>query len=132
MNKALKIVLAAYGAGLTVVGLSYFFFGQEDVRRVLGASLLAVGAFLVIAARDPIRQIQWVRFAMVFALLFVAVSVYLGLFVRDEFRSVLDGILIHGSFATLLLIFYPWQAVRDDWRAPAHGRSSTARTVGGV
>lgn len=34
MNKALKIVLAAYGAGLTVVGLSYFFFGQEDVRRV--------------------------------------------------------------------------------------------------
>lgn len=86
----------------------------------------------MIAARDPIREIQWVRFAIVFALLFVAVSVYLGLFVRDGFRSVLYGILIHGTFATVLLIFYPWQAVRDGWRTAARGRSSAARTVGGV
>lgn len=70
----------------------------------------------MIAARDPIRQIQWVRFAIAFALLFVAVSVYLGLFVRNEFRSVLDGILIHGTFATLLLIFYPWRAARGEER----------------
>lgn len=120
MNKALKLVLATYGVGLTLVGLSYILFQELDVRKVLGGTLLAVGPFLVLAARDPIRNIQWVRFAIVFALPFVGVSVYLGLFVRDDFLSVLDGILIHGAFATLLLVFYPRQAVRGGGRAAAH------------
>lgn len=123
-------MVATYGIGGALVGLSYLLLVQEDVRKVLGASLLAVGIFVAIAARDPIREIQWVRFAIVFALLFAGVSVYLGLFERDEFRSVLDGILIHGTFATLLLIFYPWQWVRDEGRVSPHDtRSGTVMEV---
>jgi len=121
MNKALKIVLATYGVGLTVVGIMYIFTPREDVRKVLGASLLAVGLFLIMAARDPIQQIQWVRFAVVFALLFVGVSIYFG-FVRDDFLSVLDGILIHGTFATLLLVFYPRRAERGGEQSAIHSR----------
>jgi hypothetical protein len=112
MTKTLKIALGAYGVGITVAGFLHFFFAEVDVEIALAASLVAVGPFLFTAARDPIRQIQWVRFAIVFALLFVGVSVYVGAIRRGEFRSVVDGIAIHGTFATLLLIFYPRQAER--------------------
>lgn len=132
MSKALKIVMATYGIGLTVVGLLYIFTPREDVRKVLGASLLAVGIFVVIAARDPIRQIQWVRFAIVLALLFTTVSIYLGAVVRGEFRSVLDGIAIHGTFAALLLILYPRRKLRDHEQESSPDVSSEARTMGGV
>lgn len=132
MTKALKITMGIYGIGGTLVGLSYLFFPREDVRMVLGASLVAVGTFVVIAARDPIRNILWVRFAIVFALLFTAVSIYLGAVVRGEFRSVLDGIFIHGTFAVLLLILYPRQKVRDGEQAPSPDKSSETRAVRGV
>jgi len=132
MMKALKITMGTYGIGGTLVGFLYIFTPQEDVRKVLGASLLAVGIFLVIAARDPIRNILWVRFAIVFALLFTAVSIYLGAVVRGEFRSVLDGIFIHGTFAVLLLILYPRKKVRAGEQAPSPDRRSETRAVRGV
>ena len=124
MTKALKITMATYGIGGTVVGLLYIFTPREDVRKVLGASLLAVGIFVAIAARDPIRHILWVRFAILFALLFTAVSIYLGAVVRGEFRSVLDGISIHGTFAALLLILYPRKKVREGEQAPSPPRAA--------
>lgn len=132
MTKALKIVLASYGIGITVAGFLHFFFADVDVERTLGVALVAVGPFLFIAARDPIRQIQWVRFAIVFALLFTAVSIYLGAVVRGEFRSVLDGIAIHGTFAALLLILYPRKKMRDPEQASSPGRSSETATLQGV
>lgn len=139
MTKALRIVLATYGIGLTVVGLSYLFLPEEmselqgaeelsafliGTKMVLGASLLAAGVFLVIASRDLIRNILWVRFAIVFALLFVAVSLYLGLFVKAEFSEVVDGILIHGTFAALLLILYFRQRLRAGGQADSPDRRS--------
>lgn len=124
MTKTLKIVLGAYGVGITVAGFLHFFFAEVDVEIALAASLVAVGPFLFIAARDPIRQIQWVRFAIVFALLFVGVSVYVGAIRRGEFRSVVDGMAIHGTFATLLLIFYPWRRTKGDERMTRHDTNS--------
>ena len=124
MTKAIKIVLATYGIGLTVAGVLHFVFAEVDTERTLGVALSAVGPFLFSAARDPIRHILWVRFAILFALLFTAVSVYLGAAVRGEFGSVLDGILIHGTFATLLLIFYPRQMRRDGEQMPFPARSN--------
>ncbi|HEX6299767.1 MAG TPA: hypothetical protein VF148_04820 [Acidimicrobiia bacterium] len=147
MTKSLKIALATYGIGLTLVGLSYLVLPEEmselqgaeelsaflvGTKMVLGASLLAVGVFVVIAARDPIRNILWVRFAIVFALLFVAVSVYLGAFVKAEFSEVIDGILIHGVFAALLLILYPRQTVPGGDQAASPETSSAAGTIGGA
>jgi len=138
MTRALKIVLATYGIGGGLFGLTYLIFPEQmaelqgaeaitpyliGTKMVLGASLVAVGTFVVIAARDPIRHILWVRFAIVFALLFTAVSACLGLFVKAGFSEVLDGILIHGTFATLLLILYPRQTRRDGEHAPSPARS---------
>lgn len=131
MTKALEIVLAIYGIGITVAGFLHFFFAEVDDERTLGVALVAVGPFLLMAARDPIRQIQWVRFAIVFALLFTAVSVYLGAVVRGEFRSVLDGIAIHGTFAALLLILYPGKKVRFGEQSPSRtrGRETTGSAM---
>lgn len=132
MTKTLKIVLGAYGVGITVAGFLHFFFAEVDVEIALAASLVAVGPFLFIAARDPIRQTQWVRFAIVFALLFVGVSVYVGAIRRGEFRSVVDGIAIHGTFAALLLILYPRKKIREREQEPSLERSSATGTVRGV
>ena len=101
-------------------------------KMVLGASLVAVGTFVVSAARDPIRHVLWVRFAIVFALLFTAVSVYLGLFVKAEFSEVLDGIVIHGTFAVSLLVLYPRgnRRVEEQVASPGRaGETTTFRTV---
>lgn len=132
MTRALKIVLGTYGTGLTVAGILHFLFAEVDTERTLGVALVAVGPFLIAAAWDPIRQVEWVRFAIVFALLFTAVSVYIGAVVRGEFRSVLDGIAIHGTFATFLLILYPRKKVPDREQESSPHRISERRTVGGV
>jgi hypothetical protein len=123
MTKALKVVMAAYGVAGIVFGLGYLIFpeqlstlqGAEEVsdflvaiEMTLGASVLAVGIFAVLAARDPIRNILWVQFAIVFALLFVATAVYSGVVLFADFNSALVGVTLHGVFAALLLILYPW------------------------
>lgn len=147
MTRALKIVMATYGVGGTLFGLSYLLFAERmselqgaeaitpyliGTKMVLGASLVAVGTFVVGASRDPIRHVLWVRFAIVFALLFTAVSVYLGLFVKAEFSEVLDGIFIHGTFAVSLLFLYPRRNRGAEERAASPGRAgetTTFRTV---
>lgn len=139
MTRALKIAMATYGIGGALFGLSYLLLPEEmselqgaevispyliGTKMVLGASLVAVGTFVVIAAWDPIRNVLWVRFAIVFALLFVGVSIYLGAFGKAEFSEVADGILIHGTFAALLLLLYPRQSVRGgETTSPPDSRS---------
>ena len=141
MNKALKLVMAIYGVGGSLFGLSYVFLpeqmaelqGAEELsaflvatKMVLGASLIAAGVFLVLAARDPIRNILWVRFAIVFALLFLTVAVYVGTVLYTDFSQALFGVVLHGTFAVLLLILYPWQTVRGGEQAASDTRTSRA------
>ncbi len=125
MNKALKVSMAAYGIGGLFFGLSYLIFptqmsqaqGAEVItdflrgsKMTLGAALVPAGIFVALAARDPIKNISWVRFAAAFALLFFSVAIYVGVFVYQEFGRVWLGLIIHGPFAALFLILYPRRA----------------------
>ncbi len=128
MTRPLKVAMATYGAIGVLYGLSYLVIpeqlstlqGAEDVsdfliaiEMALGASVLAVGTFVVIAARDPIRHILWVQFAIVFALLFLSTAVYSGLALFTEFSQALVGVILHGVFAALLLFLYPRRTQRS-------------------
>ncbi len=125
MNKALKVAMSVYGTGGTLFGLFYLFFPRQAAamqgfqadsaylvatKMALGASLVAVGIFVIIAARDPIKHILWVKFAVVFAILFLAVALYSGFRLFADVSQASVGIIIHGLAAAALLAFYPWRA----------------------
>lgn len=134
MTTARKVTMAAYGVGGSLFGIFYLFFPEQSsamqgaeamsayliaTKMTLGASLVAVGAFTAIAARDPIANILWLRFAISFALLFLAVALYSGAVLFDSLSRASVGIVIHGLFAGLLIAVYPWRAADR-----AHARSS--------
>jgi hypothetical protein len=121
--------MTVYGIGGSLFGLFYLVFPEQSsvmqsgeaasaflvaTKMALGASLLAVGIFVAAAARDPIKNILWARFAIAFALSFLAVALYSGAVLFASFSQALLGETIHGLFAALLIAFYPWGWRRRD------------------
>lgn len=128
MTRALKTTMTIYGTTGSLFGVSYLLLprlmselqGAEDssaflvaTKMALGASLVPVGVFLLIASRDPIKNIVWVRFAIMFSLLFLGVSLYSGFVLFTHFSQAWFGVTLHGVFAGLLLALYPWKSIRD-------------------
>lgn len=144
MTKALKITMATYGAIGILYGLSYLLIPDQmstlqgaevsdfliAIEMTLGASVLAVGIFVVIAARDPILHLLWVRFAIVFALLFFATAVYSGLALFTDFSQAMVGVILHGVFAALLLFLYPRRAQRNRENSAAQAHTGPQRAEG--
>jgi hypothetical protein len=128
MKNALKMTMTVYGAVGTLFGLWYIILPRQAIeiqspngvvtaylvgtKMALGASILAVGIFLMIAARDPAKNILWAKFAVVFATLFLAVALYSGFLLYGDVSVALVGIIIHGVAAAALLAFYPWSGRR--------------------
>jgi hypothetical protein len=125
--KALVVVLIIYGAILLVMGLAGIIlpeqvsglFGIEEVTDdiifmgvIIGAFCITIGIWLIIAGRDPLGNIYWVRFAITKAILFVVVEVYLIIRGYVDFNQVVVGIILDAIFAVLFLVFYPWRAAR--------------------
>ncbi len=121
MVKALKVTMTAYGAVGALFGLAYVLFprqsaalfGFEDVspyllstKTALGASLVAIGIFVIIAARDPITNSLWVKFSITFAIFFFVVAVYSIVAGYTDFSQSIVGLIIHAVFGILLIIFY--------------------------
>ncbi len=78
------------------------------IGAVLGASFISACIFLIVAARDPIKNILWVKYVIVFAILSFAAELSNVPRGYEGFDQALEGIVIHGLFAVLFLIFYPW------------------------
>ena len=121
MVKALKGTMTAYGAVGLVFGLAYVLFprqaaelfGVEDVtpyllstKTALGASLVAIGIFVIIAARDPIKNSLWVKYSITFAFFFFAVAVYSIVAGYTDFAQSIVGLIIHAAFGILQIVFY--------------------------
>lgn len=127
MSKALKVAMSVYGIVGTLFGLFYLFFPRQATemqgfqadstyliatKMALGASLVAVGIFVIAAARDPIRNILWAKFAITFSMLFLSVALYSGFRLFAEVSQASVGIIIHGVAAAALLALYPWSRRR--------------------
>ena len=128
MLKALKVTMIVYGALGILFGLAYIFiplelgdmFGYEQgpeyvaaFLAVLGVSFIAPCVFLIAAARDPLRHIYWVKFAILFAILMAVIELYS--FIRGylDFSQAGMGIILHAVFAVAFLVLYPWRAARS-------------------
>ena len=127
MLKALKVILIVYGALAVVLGVLQAFFPNVvgDMMNMgevpdacspglyalaaSGISLITGGIFLIIAGtRDILRNILWVQFAMLWAILFVAIAVFSALMGYVSFNQAMGGIIADSVFFILLMIFYPW------------------------
>ena len=128
MIKALKVTMIVYAVVGILFGLAYVFvprqlgamFGFEEgpahvaaMAAALGVSWVAACIFLIIAARDPLKHILWVKYAIVFAILSFAAELYSFILGYIDFSQAVTGIIIHAVFAAALLAFYPWRAARS-------------------
>ena len=127
MLKALKVTMIVYGVIGILFGLAYIFvprqlgaiFGFEQgpeyvsaFLATLGVSFIAPCVFLIAAARDPLRHIYWVKFAILFAILMAVIELYSVIRGYLDFGQAGMGIILHAVFAAAFLVFYPWRAAR--------------------
>ena len=128
MIKPLKVAMIVYAVIGILLGLAYIFvprqigamLGHEmgtasvfAMAAVLGVSWISACIFLIIAARDPLKHILWVKYVIVFAILSLAAELYSFILGYMEFSQVVIGIIIHAVFAAAFLAFYPWRVARS-------------------
>ena len=128
MLKALKVIMIIFGAILILKGLQDVIFpgamvamlGLEEaplyvyqVKTVVGAGLIAVGVWIIIAMRDLLRNIIWVKFAITRCVLVVAAYVYSIIMGYASFSDVAMFLILNIVFAVLFLALYPWGRTAD-------------------
>jgi hypothetical protein len=127
MSTALKVVLIVYGAVLLLMGLVGIIlpeqisemFGVEEVNdniiymaMAVSVFSLAVGIWILIAARDLLRNIIWVKFSITVAAFSAVLLAYSSIKGYVEFIQVLPAIILWIIFIVLFLVFYPWREAR--------------------
>ena len=121
MIRALKVALVVFGVVMILMGLLLVIFpgkvaSMSEVTGYLryaivslGACLLAAGGFPIAAARDPLRHINWVKFAIVWCILGAAVELYSVGRSDITFGHAAALIIMHAFFAVVFLALYPWR-----------------------
>ncbi len=129
MIRALKVALILYGVISIVLGLALIavpdqaakMFGFEEIAGVgvyiaalCGISFIAPSVWLIVAGRDPLRHITWVKFAILWSLLAVVAGLYSIIQGTADFSQVGTGIILDAVFAAAFLVFYPYRAAKGD------------------
>jgi hypothetical protein len=124
MVKALRLVMIIFGAIGIIVGLSDIFIPDQLAKMygfsavadwvrwssaLGGASFIAAGVWVIVAARDPIKHILWVKFVITKSLLFAVVTAYSLIQGYVNFSQVGGMFILFVVFAVLFFIFYPWR-----------------------
>lgn len=131
MIRGLKVALILFGVISILSGLAHIIapyqlasmigFGEiPDVCRpvayvmaMVGISFIAPGVWLIVAGRDPLRHITWVKFAILWCILAVVAGLYSIIQGVVSFNQVGMVIILDGVFAAAFLVFYPWRAARS-------------------
>ena len=126
--KGLKVALIIYAAIGILQGLIIIFAPEQggamlgyakgpayvhNFLALLGLHMIVGGAFLIVAARDPIQNILWVQYAIALAILMVAGNVYSIMRGFVTFNQAVMGIIIDGVFAMAFLALYPYRAAKN-------------------
>jgi hypothetical protein len=123
MIKGLKVAMIVYAVIGILMGLAYIFLPDQFLEMggfeegpayvaafeaVIGASYIAACVFLIIAARDPLKNILWVKFATLFAILQFAAELYSFIRGYTNFEQGGMAIIVHAVFAVAFLALYPY------------------------
>jgi hypothetical protein len=125
MIKALKVALIVVGAIHILFGLSFIFIPEQwatlagagettaYVRwlfALLGASFIAGGVYVIVAGRDPLQHINWVKYVILKNALVIIGGAYLIIRGYVDFSQIGAVIILDAVIAAVLLAFYPWRA----------------------
>jgi len=128
MIKVLKGTMIVWGVLGIIFGLAYILvplqlgdmLGYEHgpayipyMLTGLAGCFISVSVFIIVAARDPLRHINWVKFAILYCILGVVLGLYSIIRGYVDFGQAGIGIIINAVFAVAFLAFYPWRAVRS-------------------
>ena len=119
----LKVALVIYGAihivqGIFLVvapGRSVVFFDFELLDNLLyflhiiGATFIAAGVWFAMTGLDPLKNINGVRFAVLWAGLLLVVQLYSVATGSIEFGQIWPGVVLNAIFTGAFLIFYPYR-----------------------
>ncbi len=129
MIKALKVTMIVYAIVGILFGLAFIIIPDQmsdwfdvavfvDFSKyiliLLAAQFIVAGAFVIMAARDPIQNILWVKYLIAHAIIDALVAVYALIRGYGDFSQIGMAIIIHALFAVLLLAFYPWRPIESD------------------
>ncbi len=129
MSTVLKVVLIVYGVVLLLMGLVGIIlpeqvsgmFGVEEVNDSIIYLAMSVSVFslvsgiwILVAARDLLRNIIWVKFSITMAGLSAVLLGYSSIKDYIDFMQVLPAIILWVIFIVLFLVFYPWRGALAD------------------
>lgn len=129
MIRALKVAIIVFGVRHILLGLALIFAPHQTasmlgsgeiaasavyIAALCGLTFIAASVWLIVAGRDPLRHLIWVKFAISWALLGVVVQSYLVAQGVVNFSQAGLGIIIDAVFAVAFLAFYPYRAARSE------------------
>ena len=125
MLKALKVTMIIWAVLHIVLGLAFilvpeqlgemFGYSTEGPEYMLsflaslGVCMIAPAVFVIIAAKDPIKHILWVKFAILAAALGLVIELYSVIQGYITFSQAAMGIILPAIFTAAFLVFYPWR-----------------------
>ncbi len=127
MVKALKVAMIVYGVIGILCGLAFILIprqmgdmlgyeaGPEYVPYLLGllgAGFIATSFFIIVAARDPLSQIAWVKLAILMSSLSAIIGLYSIMRGFVDFGQAGMGTIIDAVFTVVFLALYPWCEAR--------------------
>jgi hypothetical protein len=124
MIKGLKVVMIVWAVVGILFGLGFVFapnqlgsmFGFEKgpayvpyFLALLGIAYIVGGVFVIIVARDPLKNIMWVQLAIAWSLLDAIAA--LCFIIRGNVNFSQAGMvpIIDVIFVVAFLVFYPWR-----------------------
>ncbi len=125
MIKALKVVMIIWGALVVLSGLAlivipdqmreYAIVGEyaghvKWIIGLLGAVWIAAGVWVIVASRDPLQHINWIKFIITMSIIGVIAGIYSIIQGYVEFSQVAVSTLFDAISAIVFLILYPWRA----------------------
>ena len=128
MIRGLKVTMIVFGVVEICFGLGFLFFmpamgamlGFEEgpayiqyVGAMLGLTLIPISVFIIAAARDPLRHIYWVKFAICWEVLGVLAGLYSMIMGYVNLGQAGMGTIWDAIVALALLVFYPWRAAKQ-------------------
>jgi hypothetical protein len=124
MMKGLKIAMIAWAVIGILFGLAFLFapnqmgegFGLSQVPTyvqyflaLLGNMYIVTSICVILAARDPLKHILWVQFAITGSLMDMIASLVFIIRGSLTFSQGGDNLIINIILVPALLIFYPWR-----------------------
>ena len=128
MIRGLKVALIVWAALGILLGLGLVFAPEQlgamqgyekgpayvpYMLASLGGCFIAVSVFIIAAARDPLRHITWVKFAILWSILGAVIGLYSVIRGYVDFGQAGMGIILDAVFAAALLALYPYHAARS-------------------